>query len=124
MSRAISSDRRNSVTVCSGDRCGRLSNHFGTRNSALAPTALPSPSTSISTRTKACGVALMTTAPNRNGRAKVTGRSKKAKSFTAKRYDIKQLSVQRALGEKVLTNPLHQFGEGGIGHGVQRTWAR
>ena len=34
------------------------------------------------------GVALMTTAPNRNGRAKVTGRSKKAMSFTAKRYGI------------------------------------
>ena len=75
-------------TVSSGDRCGRLSNHFGTRNSALAPIALPSPSTSISTRTKACGVALITTAPNRNGRAKVTGRSKKDMSRTAKRYGI------------------------------------
>ena len=28
-------------------------------------------------------------------------------------------SVQRALGEKVLANPLHQFGEGGIGHRIQ-----
>ena len=71
------SERRNSPTVCSGESCGRLSNHFGTSSSALAPTDVPLPSTSISTRTNACGVALMTTAPNWNGRTKRTGRSKK-----------------------------------------------
>jgi hypothetical protein len=30
-----------------------------------------------------------------------------------------QLSVQRALGEEMFANPLHQFGEGGIGHRIQ-----
>ena len=35
-----------------------------------------------------------------------------------------QLSVQRALGEEMLADPLHQFGEGGIGHRVQRARAR
>ena len=64
------------------------------------PIALPLPSTSISTRTKACGVALMTTAPNRNGRAKVTGRSKKAMSSTAKRSGIEASSQSSALWVK------------------------
>src|SRR5882757_9258214 len=99
--------------VSCGDKCGRLSNHFATRNSAVAPTALPLfllwPSTSISTRANICGVALMTTAPNRNGRAKLTGRSKKAISRTAKRGGIGLFSIQRALGEEVFADPLHQF---------------
>ena len=36
----------------------RLSNHFGTSISALAPTEVPLPSTSISTRTNACGATI------------------------------------------------------------------
>jgi hypothetical protein len=29
------------------------------------------------------------------------------------------LSIQRALGEEMFANALHQFGEGGIGHRIQ-----
>ena len=67
----MSSERRNSATVCSGESCGRLSNHFGAISSALAPTDVPLPSTSTSTRTKACTADVIVTAPKRNGRAKV-----------------------------------------------------
>ena len=81
----MASERRNSATVSSGESVGRLSNHFGTSNSALAPTEVPLPSTSISARTNSCAAALIATAPKRNGRTKRTGRSKNAMSRTATR---------------------------------------
>src|SRR5204862_468790 len=74
--------------------------------------------------TNACGVALMTTAPNRNGRAKLTGRSKKAISRTARRGGMDKTSIQRTLREKMLADALHQFGEDGIGHRIERARAR
>src|SRR6266567_273818 len=124
--RAISSERRNPSTVCAGDNSGRLSNHFGTSSSALAPTATPLlvvlPSTSISTRTNSCGVALMVIAPKRNGRANCTGRSKNAISRSFRRGAM--ALVQRTLREKVLADALYEFGEHRVGHHVQRARAR
>ena len=81
----MASERRNWSTVSSGESCGRLSNHFGAISSALAPTDMPLPSTSISARTKACTADVIVTAPNRNGLAKETGRSNSEISRTANR---------------------------------------
>src|SRR3979409_2052635 len=120
----MASDRRSSSTVCCGDRCARLSNYFDAISSALAPTDVPLPSISISTRTKTCADALMTTAPNRNGFANGTGRSKNAMSRTAKRGGMVCASIQRALGEEMFSDALHQLGEHRIGHGVERARAR
>src|ERR1041385_180351 len=117
--RAIVSERRNSSAVCSDDRCGRLSNHFGASNSAVAPTDAALPSTSISTRTKICVAAWMVTAPNRNGRTNGTGRSNSTMSRNISRGAIKA-SIQRALREKMLADALHQLGEHRIGHRIQR----
>src|SRR6059058_5535579 len=119
------SERPNSPTVCCGDRCARLSNHFDAISSALAPTEVDLPSTSTSTRTKTCAEALIATAPNRNGFVNGTGRSKNEMSRTAIRGGMAFLtSIQRALGEEMLTDALYQFGEHRIGHGIERTRAR
>src|SRR6202035_1161184 len=121
---AIESDRLNSSTVCSVESDARLSNHFGTIISALAPTALPLPSISISARTKTCEAASTTTAPKRNGRAKRTGRSKSVISRTARRSGIVTPLIQRALREEVLADALDQFREDRIAHDVKRARAR
>src|ERR1051325_10824936 len=109
----MTSERRNSAAVCSDDRCGRLSNHFGASNSAVAPTDVPLPSTSISTRTKICVAARIVTAPNRNGRTNGTGRLNSAISRNLSRGAIKT-SIQLALREKMLADALHQLREDGI----------
>src|SRR6185312_13501148 len=105
------SDRRNPSTVCCGDRCARLSNHLAAIISALAPTDVPLPSISTSARTNTCTDELITTLPNRNGFANGIDRSKREMSFMARRGGIAASLVQRALGEEMLADPLHQFGE-------------
>src|SRR5690242_11932697 len=97
--------------VCCGDRCGRLSNHFEAIISALAPIDVPLPSISISARTKTCTEEVITTLPNRNGFANGIGRSKNEISRTATRGGMAFPLIQRALGEEVFSDPLHQFGE-------------
>src|ERR1700722_16195854 len=109
----MASERRNSAMVCSDESAGRLSNHFAAIISALAPIARPLPSISISTRTNACVDEVMTTAPNRNGLANRIGRSNSAISRTTSFGGMVFPSVQCALGEEVLADALHQFGENG-----------
>ena len=90
------------------------------------PSTRPLPSTSISTRTNACGAASTITAPKRNGRAKRDRafEQRDIMHHEAKRHGASLPQSQRALGEEVLADALHQLGEDRIGHGIERARAR